>query len=1477
MAPIVKLMSAGGFIYEKNNSIPFVVKENPNSLFFKMMDFMKNCKLSYAMFHSTPLYNEIIEEIWTSCEYSGTNCTLQFTLQGNEYIVNSDVLQACLHIPDNNCDALPTNTEITTMLNSINYSLPTDNLGRIIRRGLVREYSYLADAFIKVFSGKISNFDALTNSMLILLTMLLNDRYHNFSTQLMYEIGAKLGDKANRKKNIYYARFLMMLANHVSPAPLVISNPNARFECFVQEKRVLTDILRLNHNGDVPVVYLPIIEVTTTIPVSVANSSTVLPSNVAMESVAVTQQAPTLATKPKSKKSSKPTSGASQKAPVVKTTTQPKGSESGVVRGEGRGEHQRNPKDKEGQVSVYQPSPIVSSQQGTMSKMDLNTSLIASSQKDVIIETSSPPRAQSKRVRDTSSPKSTFSQYQRRVKQKSKGTQGAHILEATLPVSQIQFDVTPIITLGLQSHSLNINLELSPSNSPTQSLDVDMIHTSIPDSPTLILEKPHSEAGGHHLLSDLLGHQPIFPEVARGSVDHSLKSITTDSTVISHSQSAFLTSSTKQSISLTSVSPSTVSIPLTVQTTIPLIVHSAPLIENQVVPTTSADDLVVVETLLGLRGSETERLACSQAKGENVSERLANSSSQAKGEIESSTLEGEGEGVRGVSHGEPMMQEQSGEREGTTGEIRMEAAIASELMEVSEGERELTFQEVYQQTLDSISLDPETFTHPVPAYQIMAQQGNVEAERSLNLIHTTASMQRAKDALTNLPSGAAASGEFEFSDAEDSYGDNLQVATTSQTGTSVVPPTPGWLSHGMHGRATLDAAISRQYNEAYLAHESANARDKKFYKAIMDSLEIQRLQMMQTRIEATEIKDSISNFRDANYRMMDEKLPLLTMSKMNRFFSKEPEVATSLKTLSSRVDKVEATLSQMQKEQEKQTQLLAQLVAAQGLPVVSLDDNKKGEKSQELTIQITKVLVPTITLPQEPLAMGEFGKKNKDGIDLIQEASMRIQLAAQIKDHWSNIEARFKKITESSKTDQPSTNAMVTAQVEPQFKSSYAIEPLLHGVIQGPRKEKGQTSCIRDVEEATLQRSLSPKSPAKPKGKNIARTFYPAPYPDELKLLGLLITKSKESNNHEIRKQRAIVYRNGQQICVWAGHPNFAEAKAEESERAAMQALAVAQALDEEERQQEEKAQKERSEKKSTRQPKARARRIITFENDDSQSIASDSSVPPTIPDPSLKLACDPKHLVNYHDQPIEPKEEPIEFDEANFPKFLFEMDPKKKLKQKAVKTKPVFVRKPQPQKPPSNPEDCMYIADIREESSLHLELDNLVEVRGIAASQKLPERLVFTYKGGREQIWPLYRILGEDYQTLLTVFRCLKKDFGFTKTAKSEVVSRICQIKASWNKPEALPRMLRVPSTGKKIHLQPFWMMEFKDKDNCRRFFRMEDQLDKASNQTLRFMQSKLGDQDEEEKIFYRRLQVQIEENNSRRGKKTMPQRRQR
>ena len=67
---------------------------------------------------------------------------------------------------------------------------------------------------------------------------------------------------------------------------------------------------------------------------------------------------------------------------------------------------------------------------------------------------------------------------------------------------------------------------------------------------------------------------------------------------------------------------------------------------------------------------------------------------------------------------------------------------------------------------------------------------------------------------------------------------------------------------------------------------------------------------------------------------------------------------------------------------------------------------------------------------------------------------------------------------------------------------------------------------------------------------------------------------------------------------------------------------------------------------------------------------------------------------------------------------------------------------------------------------------------------------------------------------------------------------------------------------------------MEFRDKNGVRRFFRIEDQLKIASNETLKEMQSMLDINDEDEAEFYRQLQLQVEENDRRLGKKTREQR---
>lgn len=58
-----------------------------------------------------------------------------------------------------------------------------------------KEWSFLCDAFLKVLSSKISNFDYVTTTMLDMLYMLLNDRYFNFDDLILIEIDATLGNK----------------------------------------------------------------------------------------------------------------------------------------------------------------------------------------------------------------------------------------------------------------------------------------------------------------------------------------------------------------------------------------------------------------------------------------------------------------------------------------------------------------------------------------------------------------------------------------------------------------------------------------------------------------------------------------------------------------------------------------------------------------------------------------------------------------------------------------------------------------------------------------------------------------------------------------------------------------------------------------------------------------------------------------------------------------------------------------------------------------------------------------------------------------------------------------------------------------------------------------------------------------------------------------------------------------------------------
>ena len=95
MATIVKLMSQTGFIYEKNNFVALVEKEGAHEDYHKMMDFIKKCKLGYAMLEAPIIYCEVVEEIWTTAVFNQTDLTITIDLKVKAIVL---ILMMCKHV-----------------------------------------------------------------------------------------------------------------------------------------------------------------------------------------------------------------------------------------------------------------------------------------------------------------------------------------------------------------------------------------------------------------------------------------------------------------------------------------------------------------------------------------------------------------------------------------------------------------------------------------------------------------------------------------------------------------------------------------------------------------------------------------------------------------------------------------------------------------------------------------------------------------------------------------------------------------------------------------------------------------------------------------------------------------------------------------------------------------------------------------------------------------------------------------------------------------------------------------------------------------------------------------------------------------------------------------------------------------------------------------------------------------------------------
>ena len=94
----------------------------------------------------------------------------------------------------------------------------------------------------------------------------------------------------------------------------------------------------------------------------------------------------------------------------------------------------------------------------------------------------------------------------------------------------------------------------------------------------------------------------------------------------------------------------------------------------------------------------------------------------------------------------------------------VEGLILSTIAEEDEGDSDTKFVDSTQQDLDAISREPQEFTHPLPAYKVLASQSNQQAEQTLGLVHTEQSLRNAKASMASASTSAAPNSESEERD-----------------------------------------------------------------------------------------------------------------------------------------------------------------------------------------------------------------------------------------------------------------------------------------------------------------------------------------------------------------------------------------------------------------------------------------------------------------------------------------------------------------------------------------------------------------------------------------------------------------------------------------------------------------------------------------------------------------------------------------
>ncbi|KAL8115285.1 hypothetical protein AgCh_021943 [Apium graveolens] len=469
-------------------------------------------------------------------------------------------------------------------------------------------------------------------------------------------------------------------------------------------------------------------------------------------------------------------------------------------------------------------------------------------------------------------------------------------------------------------------------------------------------------------------------------------------------------------------------------------------------------------------------------------------------------------------------------------------------------------------------------------------------------------------------------------------------------------------SSGKFGDASNDEEDFMDIGGTQIALQATtNANTKSLLQENLESLHLHKIQSLNQSQDVSEIKTEIGQVKKDILERLEYILPDTIMRDINEQRRKDSDL-TSKKLVAAQTSNP-AQLNANKKGEKNVLVLVSEGETAAIIPISKGESTSEGEKVHN--IQVSKVIVPGITFSKPPVL---------DSIDLIKIATVELER----KEKWKKLDEKIEKIF---------------GPIEKQDKAFSHFSQL-------------RQILINEMSLGNMERDL----------------VYETPKTDVKKLFGRSIAYLKDPRDSVLKKRIAKIYRNGKWIYVVAGHPQFAEARKEEKVRLKQQQRKVA--LDSKNQAKNpatiefkmptmiaESLHEEKQEKpKQTKKPrlKFRPKRKMDFDEDKeeympTQSTSTSQPVMPTMVQAKFKVYSD----MNFHGEPIIPKDEPIDWESLSLPDLnILILTKLKKTKSRAIKkAKPVKLQskalaKP---KPTVNKGDQLFICDIKKFSDIDL------------------------------------------------------------------------------------------------------------------------------------------------------------------------------